>query len=42
MKPPKTKPVDTKPCACAAAAALRGYLVLDPDCKANRCKELRK
>lgn len=31
-----------KPCQCAQAAIDRGYLELDPDCKANGCKELRR
>lgn len=30
-----------KPCECARRAIEDGYLELDPDCKANRCKELR-
>ena len=30
------------PCKCVQAAIARGYLVLDPDCKANRCKDMRK
>ena len=32
----------TEPCACAQEAIKRGYLILDPDCKANQCKELRE
>lgn len=37
-----SKPKVTVPCPCAAAAIKRGYLVLDPDCAKNKCKELRK
>lgn len=30
-----------KLCPCAQRAVDDGYLTLDPDCKANRCKALR-
>lgn len=37
---PARRPV-VMPCACARAAIARGFMDLDPDCAANRCKELR-
>lgn len=30
-----------KPCECAQRAIDHGFLTLDPDCAANRCKEMR-
>lgn len=34
--------IGTKPCECAQKAIDRGWMELDPDCKAHGCKELRK